>query len=58
MSKENKDLKGVLKALLDQRDFEFSDDPDTEEQEIENMISTIRRKVDGMIKRLKSSYKV
>ena len=58
MSKKNKDLKGALKALLDQRDFEFSDDPDTEEQEIENMISTIRRKVDGMIKRLKSSDKI
>jgi len=58
MNERNKDLKGALKVLLDQRDFEFSDDPDTEEQGIENMISTIRRKVEGMIKRLKSYDKI
>lgn len=44
MSCSNSEIKKVLTVLLEEEDFEFSEDPDTEEQEIESLMSMLSKK--------------
>jgi len=49
MSKPDCKVKNVLKVLLDEHDFEFSEDPETEEEEISSMFDRCVDKIKSLI---------
>jgi hypothetical protein len=55
--REKSDIKEILKTLLDDRSFEFSDDPDTQEEEINTMFERCFNKIKEMLKNSKEKCK-
>lgn len=47
--RKDAEVKSALKALLDEHDFEFSDDPDTEEKEVDSMLERCRQFILSLI---------